>query len=199
VSIDGPEFVADLITHMRRFLGTSVLRWMGWKIEGALPSCRKYVVIAAPHTSNWDFIVGIAAMFQLRLHVHWLGKHTLFRWPFGGFFKCLGGIPVDRVSSEGVVELMVRNFQQHDEFILGLSPEGTRKKVDQWKTGFYYIASGAGVPIVPVSFDYSKRVIMIHSSFSPTGNLEQDLAALQSLFSSKMAKHPELFSPRNDS
>src|SRR5262249_37193777 len=136
-----------------------------------------------------------AAMFHLKLQVHWLGKHTLFRWPFGGFFKSLGGIPVDRASSEGVVDLMVRSFQQHDPFIVGLSPEGTRKKVVEWKTGFYYIALGAEVPIVPVSFDYSRRVITIHSSFSPTGNLEQDLRVLQSLYSSQMAKHPELFSP----
>src|SRR5262249_41315155 len=110
---------------MRRYLGTIVLRWMNWRIEGNIPSCSKYVIIAAPHTSNWDFIIGIAAMFHLELHVNWLGKHTLFRCPFRNFFQSLGGIPVDRASSEGIVELMVRRFQQEDHFALGLSPEGT--------------------------------------------------------------------------
>ena len=178
---------------MRKAIGSAVLRCMGWKIHGPLPSFPKFVVIAAPHTSNWDFIIGIAAMFKLDLHVQWLGKHTIFRWPFRGFFTSLGGIPVDRAESEGIVELMIRRFQNEEHFILGLSPEGTRKKVEQWKTGFYYIAFGAKVPIVPVAFNYSDHTITIYPAFVPSGNLEQDLVTLRSLYSSKMAKYPDFY------
>ena len=123
-------------------------------MTGDLPNCSRLVVIVAPHTSNWDFVVGIAARLALRLRIHWLGKHTLFRGLFGRWMRRLGGIPINRSAAHGAVEQVIQQFQTHKSFLVGLSPEGTRKKVPQWKSGFYHIAVGAEVPILPIHFDY---------------------------------------------
>jgi 1-acyl-sn-glycerol-3-phosphate acyltransferase len=176
-----------------RFLGSGVLKLMGWKITGPFPAVSKAVVIAAPHTSNWDFIIGIAAKFQLELQIHWLGKHTLFRKPFAPLFRWLGGTPVKRDSSEGIVQETVNLFKGQDQYLLGLSPEGTRKKVERWKTGFYHIARGAGIPIVPVAFDYSTKTILIGEPFWPSESLEMDFAALKNFYSSMEGKHQQNF------
>jgi len=159
-------------------LGRLVLRLIGWRFEGEVPDVGRAVMIVAPHTSNWDFPVGLAAKFALRLRVNWLGKHTLFRHGLARIWRPLGGIPVDRRAATGVVGAVLAEFRNRDRLLLGIAPEGTRKKVPQWKSGFYRIAQAAGVPIVPLTFDYRSRTIVFFPLFEPTGEYEADLARL---------------------
>jgi 1-acyl-sn-glycerol-3-phosphate acyltransferase len=151
----------------------------GWRFSGEVPDTSKTVVIVAPHTSNWDFPIGVVAMFALGVKVAFLGKHTLFRWPLGPIMRWLGGISVDRRSSRGVVQQIVDTFNDHDRLFLALTPEGTRGKVDQWRTGFYHMAHEAGVPILPVSFDWGRRRIAFHAPVVASGDLERDLPVIR--------------------
>jgi len=171
-------------------LGRTWLGLTGWRVEGAFPEATRYLIIVAPHTSNWDFILGIAVVFALELRVSWLGKHSLFRPPFRTFLRWLGGIPVDRRSSHGVVGDCVKAFAATPALLLALAPEGTRKGVSQWKTGFYRIAWESGVPILPVSFDYRDHVVRLMPPFHPTGDLGDDLTRLQGLFIGVVGHHP---------
>ncbi len=164
-------------------VGRALLRLKGWRFEGVVPNVPKAVVIVVPHTSNWDFVVGIAALFAMGLRASFLGKHTLFRWPLGPLMRWLGGVPVDRRTARGVVDETVNLFASTDQLILGVSPEGTRSSVDRWKTGFYYVASKARVPIVPVAFDYPGRVIRFGERLDPTGDIKADLGVLEEFFS----------------
>lgn len=168
--------------RLSRGVAGFLLRRLGWAFEGELPDLPKAVIIVAPHTTNWDFVLGITAMFALEVRVSWLGKHTVFRPPFGRLFRWLGGIAVDREASSGVVEQMVAAFRSREELILGLAPEGTRRRVARWKTGFYHIAVGAGVPIVPATFDYPRRLIRLGAPLVPTGDLASDMDHLQAFF-----------------
>jgi 1-acyl-sn-glycerol-3-phosphate acyltransferase len=145
-------------------------------------------MIVAPHTSNWDFLIGVMAMFALGVRVTFLGKHTLFRWPLGGVMRWIGGIGVDRRSSSGVVAQSIELLQGRDQLILVVAPEGTRGQVDQWKTGFYHIAAGAEVPILPVSFGYRRKLIRFGEMFIPTGNVEADLQELRDFYSDVSGK-----------
>src|ERR1043165_4802843 len=140
------------------------------------------VAIVAPHTSNWDFVVGLAARYALRLDASWLGKHTLFRPPFGWIMRRWGGIPVDRSSSHDVVAQTIEKFSSRPRVFLVIAPEGTRTKVSRWRTGFWHIARGAGVPIVPIAFDWGSRVIHILPAFPPRQNVDEDVATLQSMY-----------------
>jgi 1-acyl-sn-glycerol-3-phosphate acyltransferase len=165
-----------------RAAGRTYLRAGGWRIEGTFPEEPRFVAIVAPHTSNWDFILGMAAVWALGLRVSWLGKHTLFKAPFKGFLERLGGIPVNRSAPHGVVDGCIRAFQAAPALMLALAPEGTRKGVSQWKTGFYRIAAEAGVPIFPVGFDFRAHAIRLMPLFHPSGALERDLPLIQALF-----------------
>jgi 1-acyl-sn-glycerol-3-phosphate acyltransferase len=165
-----------------RALGLSYLRLAGWRVEGAFPEGPKCVIIVAPHTSNWDFPLGLATLFALELRASWLGKHTLFRAPFGSLLRKMGGIPVDRRASHGVVGDCVRAFEGAPSLALALAPEGTRKGQSRWKTGFYQIAAQAGVPILPVGFDFREHVVRLMPPFHPSGDLEGDLPRIQALF-----------------
>ena len=152
-----------------------------WRIAGALPNVPRMVLIGAPHTSNWDFVVGIATAWALSVRVTWIGKQELFRGPFDRFFKWLGGIPVDRSVSTGFVDQTVTTLRGLERFMLALSPEGTRKAVTRWKTGFWYIATGTGVPIVLVTFDRALRTIHLGPTLTPSGDAEADVARIRSL------------------
>ena len=163
-------------------IGSFILRLLGWRVEGDIPDHARMVVIVAPHTSNWDFPVGLAARYALRLDASWLGKHTLFRAPFGWIMRRWGGIPVDRSSSHDVVAQTIDSFATRRRVFLVIAPEGTRKQVDRWRTGFWHIAKGAGVPILPIVFDWGSRVIRIQPAFIPRENVDQDLAELQSKY-----------------
>ncbi len=176
-----------------RAFGTFVLSVMGWRIEGTPPNLPKLIIIVAPHTSNWDFVVAMAAALALDLRVHWLGKHTIFRRPFGVTLRKLGGIPVDRFARQGVVAQVVEAFRAHDRFVLGLSPEGTRKKVARWRTGFYNIARAANAPILAVALDFERKAVVIGPLFEATGNLEDDVEKMRAFFAPIKGKRPELF------
>jgi 1-acyl-sn-glycerol-3-phosphate acyltransferase len=168
---------------MWRTLGRSYLRLSGWRIEGAWPEVPKYVAVVAPHTSNWDFPLGVAVAFAVELRVSWLGKHTLFRTPFKTCLRWLGGIPVNRKASHGAVRGCVKAFEAAPALMLTVAPEGTRKGVSDWKSGFYRIAMQASVPIMPIGFDYREHVVRLMPLFQPSGNLEQDLPRIQAMFS----------------
>lgn len=156
---------------------------MGWRVDGDIPDLPKMVLIVAPHSSNWDFIVGVAAKTWMRLRVRFLGKDALFRFPLGIVMRYLGGIPVDRSTSSDVVASVVAQFGRRTRMLLAIAPEGTRKPVARWRTGFYHIARGAAVPILPIAFDWGTKTIRIGEPFSPTGNIEADLTELRSRLS----------------
>ncbi len=174
-----------------RGVGRLVLLGIAWRLEGAVPNVARCVAIVAPHTSNWDFVVGLAALLALGLRGRFLGKDTLFRQPLGTFLRWMGGLPVDRANPDGVVEQAVLSLRESEPFVLALAPEGTRKRVDRWKTGFYRIALGAAVPIWPVSLDYRTRTLRLLPVLQPSGDMEADLARLQSHYDPAMARYPE--------
>ena len=176
---------------LAEWVGRTALKLMGWRREGELPRLDKFVAIGAHHTSNWDFVIFIALKFVLRLNARWFGKHSIFRWPFGGLMRSWGGIPIQRHLSLNMVEQAIQGFRDNREFILVLSPEGTRKKVERWKMGFYHIALGAGVPIVPGALDFANRRVVIGAPFQPTGDAEADLQVLLAFFRPYVPKKPE--------
>ena len=162
--------------------GELFLSISGWRFEGSVPNVSKAVLIVAPHTSNFDFLVGVAAMFALGFRASFLGKHTLFSWPIGGLMRWLGGIPVDRRTTGGLVEETVGLFESRDSLILAVAPEGTRSNVTRWKTGFYWVALQAGVPIVPIAMDYGRRCVRLGGRFDPTGDIDADFGVLEAFF-----------------
>lgn len=156
---------------------------MNWKIVGGFPKDeKKYILIGAPHTSNYDFIIGLLIKFVLDVPINFIGKKSLFKFPFGLFFKAVGGVPVDRQKNEKVVDVVTKIFNNKKQFIFAVSPEGTRSKVDIWKTGFYYIAKQSNVPIVALTFDFGKRQTEVFPPFYPTDNKEADFIYLKSLY-----------------
>ena len=176
-----------------RAIGRGMMTLTGWTFEGTLPDEPKFVMIIAPHTSNWDFVVGLWAYFALGFRASFLGKHTIFKWPLGPFMRWLGGIPVERSVSRDRVSERVHVFQSSAKLILIIAPEGTRKFVPEWKTGFYHVANNAHVPIVPVAFDFANHVIRLFPKFVTTGDADRDIAALQDLYRGIKGKHPENF------
>jgi Acyltransferase len=173
-----------------RAVGRLALRAFGWRLSGDAPHEPKFVAIVAPHTSNWDFVVCIAAMFALDLKIRWLGKDQLFRWPLGVLLHRLGGWPVRRNTPEGLVEQAVAIIEAHDQFVLALAPEGTRSRVPRWRTGFYRIAEAARIPIVPVVLDWGRKEIIIRDPVNPTGDMPRDIAALMTGYHARMARYP---------
>jgi 1-acyl-sn-glycerol-3-phosphate acyltransferase len=169
-------------------LGRALLATLGWRVTGAFPNAPKMVLIGAPHTSNWDFVVGLAAAFTIRLGFSWVGKHLLFRPPVHWFLRWLGGIPVDRTASHGFVQQMVDEFDRRSQFLLAIAPEGTRKAVERWKTGFYHIAAGAGVPIVLVTFDKARRAVHVGPTVTPTGDLDADMGRILSVYADRLGR-----------
>jgi 1-acyl-sn-glycerol-3-phosphate acyltransferase len=180
-----------IFSSMLYWLGKWIL-WLGrWKIVGVVPDLKQYVIIVAPHTSNWDFVVAAAAKYYLHLDARFLGKAELFRPPFGGLFRAMGGYPVDRKKHNNVVDFVVSLFRENPVFSMGLSPEGTRKYVAEWKTGFYHIAFKAGVPIVMAGLDYPHRRLIISDPFHPTGDLAADMQVILAFFRPIKGRHPE--------
>lgn len=166
---------------------------LGWKVEDSFPSeIKKCIIIVAPHTSWIDFPITVLTNFGVGINANYLGKASLFKPPFGFIFKSLGGVPVDRSKSNNYVNTIVSIFNSKEQFRLGLSPEGTRKKVDTWKTGFYYIAKGANVPILSVALDYEHKIIKLSPTvFYPTDDKDADFIKLQSFFKDIKGKVPE--------
>ncbi len=176
--------------------GRRMMDLAGWRLEnidGGFPDAPKFVLIVSPHTSNWDFPVGLMAKFALHLGARYIAKHSLFRWPLGVFMRAVGGVPVNRSAASDLVEQTVRIFNERTELVLVITPEGTRSKVARWKSGFHRIARAAGVPMVLSSFDYSRKVVRLGPWFEATEDYEADLARIQSHITASMARHPERY------
>ena len=181
--------------RLTRMLGRLVLALGGWRIAGKPPQVAKLVCIVAPHTSNWDFVIGIAAVFALGLDVRWLGKHTLFRGPAGPLMRWLGGIPVDRSAPHGYSVELSRLFRRSERLLLGIAPEGTRSRVERWRSGFYAIATAAEVPIVLCYLDYSEKVAGFGPVVIPSGDPQRDMEHIGAFYRGVHAKRPDRFSP----
>jgi len=171
-------------------IGRLFLGFFGWRTEGQLPEGSKFVIIAAPHTSNWDlpFMLAVSYVFGVRLS--FLMKHTMFWGPFGPFFRWLGGIPVDRRARHNLVQQCVDAFRQHEQLVLAIPPEGTRSKVRYWKTGFYWIAHDAKVPILLGFLDYKRKVGGLGPTVFPSGGLKADLEKIREFYRGISGKHP---------
>ncbi|MEX0963565.1 MAG: lysophospholipid acyltransferase family protein [Pseudohongiellaceae bacterium] len=184
-------FSTPIITPLLRFIAILILKLIGWKAVGSSVSVPKYVLIGAPHTSNWDFPLMLLVVLKLRLRVYWMGKHTLFPFPFSGFMKWLGGIPIDRAKSHNVVYQTVNQFKTQENFVVLIPPEGTRSKVAKWKTGFYHIANNAGVPILMGYVDADKKEGGFADFFYPTGELEADMEKIRTFYAQKKGLRAE--------
>jgi 1-acyl-sn-glycerol-3-phosphate acyltransferase len=178
---------------IRRLLARIIISTTGWKPDGRRPEPKKFVLIAAPHTTNWDFIYLLAFAAYFDVEISWMGKHSLFRWPFGLFMRALGGVPVRRSKREKLVTAMARTFDDHEELGLVVPAEGTRGYVEYWKSGFYHIAMTAKVPIVMSYLDYSKKIGGFGPAFFPSGNVRQDMDVIRTFYEGRKGKYPERF------
>lgn len=165
-------------------------RLSGWRAVGRLPDLPKMVVLGASHTSNWDFLVFLGTVHAVGRHVRFIGKHSLFRWPTGGFMRALGGVPVDRRGSNDLVSQIVAEFDSNDDFVLIVAAEGTRSRTTRWRTGFYQIALKAQVPIVCAGPDYPTRHGIFGPVIHPTGDYAADMAPAFAFFKSLTPRHP---------
>lgn len=165
---------------------------LGWRIEGQFPAeIKKYIIVVAPHTSNWDFMLGLCVRSICRLKAHYIGKKELFIGPVGWLFRHLGGYPVDRSKSNNFVDAVVKLFEEKDEFVISITPEGTRKRNDDWKTGFYHIANKAGIHLVTAAIDYPSKRVIIGEPFMADDTAEKTVAHLKKYFSEFKGKIPE--------
>ncbi len=188
-----PENVPRSNGKISAWLAQQLLDKFGWKIVGELPNEAKFIMAVAPHTSNWDFILGVLVKFAGNLNVNFLGKDSIFIWPFSIWLKAIGGIAIDRSSANGVVGQIVDEFKNQQQLVLAIAPEGTRSKVQQWKTGFLQIAKQAGIPILPVQFDFKHKHVVFYPVRLIEGDIEQELSAIQGLFHRHCAKNPQNF------
>jgi 1-acyl-sn-glycerol-3-phosphate acyltransferase len=178
--------------------GRAALKLLGWRIDGTIPDIPKLVIAVAPHTSNWDFAIGVAAMFALDLQLSFLGKHTLFRGPFGAILRWMGGIPVDRSTPQGVVAASVAAFAGAERRVLAIAPQGTRKGSGRFRTGFLHIARGAGVPVLLIALDYEARRVRIGPRIEPSADVEADLARVEAYFAPVRGKRARRLPGRHD-
>lgn len=184
-------FSTPILTPLLRFIAILILKLIGWTSIGSKVSTPKYVLIGAPHTSNWDFPLMLLVVLELRLQLFWMGKNTLFPFPFAGLMKWLGGIPINRAKSHNVVYEIVSQFKNNDNFVVLVPPEGTRSKVSEWKTGFYHIANNAGVPILTGYVDAEKKEAGFADFFYPTGDLDADMKEIRSFYAEKKGLRAE--------
>lgn len=182
-----PNWLSEIVRRFSVFVYTIT----GWTAVQENPAPRKCVIIAAPHTSNWDFIYFFGLTNKLKIQSYWIGKDTLFKWPFGDMMRRMGGIPVDRSKSQNMVDAMVEEFNARDDFILTIPPEGTRGNVRQWRTGFYYIALKAKVPLIIGMMDYAKKTGGLGPEIQVTGDYEADMAKISSFYHSVTPKYPD--------
>ena len=178
-------------SFVKRKLAGTCLRMAGWELFGERPKVPKAVLITAPHTSNWDFVWMILAAWHFDFKLSWLGKDTLFSGPLGGLLKSLGGIAVNRSSANNLVEQIAKEYHRRDSLFLGIPPEGTRRYRDYWKSGFYFIAVEAGVPVVPTLLDYGQRRIGLGPMMVLTGDVKSDMDAFRVFYEGAQGKYPE--------
>ncbi len=179
------------ITALFYLLARLMLRLGGWRLRGKPPATGKFIMIAYPHTSNWDVPFTLAVCLSYGLHIHWLGKSSLFRGPLGPLMKWLGGIPLYLHESRNQVQQIVDLYARSDELVVVISPEGNRSFVEEWKSGFYHIALGAGIPIVLGFLDFARREGGYLDTFYPTGDYERDLRQIQSRYRGIQGLYPE--------
>ncbi|MBI3712320.1 MAG: lysophospholipid acyltransferase family protein [Burkholderiales bacterium] len=190
-------FKTPVINTVMRWISIVVLRLIGWRLDGRAADVQKGVLIGAPHTSNWDFPIALMICFALRLDVYWMGKHTLFPPILGAIMRWLGGIPVDRTQAGNLVQGTIDAFQHNDKLLVIVPPEGTRGKVTRWKTGFYYIAVGAGVPLGLGYLDFKEKIGGVGKLFYPSGNIEEDMREIRAFYAGFVGKHPQQFDSGN--
>jgi 1-acyl-sn-glycerol-3-phosphate acyltransferase len=183
-------FTTPILTDILRGLARLLLGLFGWRVVGRLPDHPKMIIVGAPHTSNWDFVMFLGLALILRGDFRYMGKAELFRWPLGGFFRWCGGYPVERTKPQGLVDQMAEAFRANDRFMLVITPEGTRNKVTEWKTGFYHIAKKADVPIVTGYVDSVTRTCGIGPTYILTEDMEADLRAIKAFFVGKVGIRP---------
>lgn len=187
-------FDASILNLLLHWISSFLLRIFGWRKEGKLPDIPKYILIGAPHTSNWDFPITLAYAFAFKVKVFWMGKETLFRRPFGRFMRWCGGIPIDRSKSNNVVAQTIQLFNNLEKLVMVISPEGTRKKVRSWKTGFYHIATGSNVPILLGFLDYRRKAGGFGPLVFPSGDMTIDMDTIRGFYETVVGKRPELAS-----
>ena len=172
-------------------LSNWILRKFGWTLYVDLQETTKFVAIAAPHTSNWDFPLTILAAKAINLKIHWMGKHGMFRAPYGSLLRKIGGIPVHRDTGKNYIQQMADLFNRSDHLVLALTPEGTRSRMDHWKTGFHSIARAANVPVLMVYLDYGKKQVGIGGKFYPSDDIEADFKLIREYYKDRHGKNPE--------
>ncbi|HOT47161.1 MAG TPA: lysophospholipid acyltransferase family protein [Spirochaetota bacterium] len=188
-------FNTPVVRHFLRYLSLFFLKLLGWKTSGQLPDAPKYVIIVAPHTSNWDLFYGAIIALSLKLDARFMAKHQLFRKPFGPLMKWLGGVPIDRSASHHTVDQVIRKFNENETFVLAIAPEGTRRKVNYWKSGFYHIAEGARVPILLGFLDYAAKTGGAGPLIMPSGDMDHDMGIIRSFYQSVTGKHDDKTGP----
>ena len=175
--------------------GRAVLFAFRWKTVGEAPPHPRYVLLAAPHTSNWDFVFSRATFWKHKVPLHWVGKHTLFEGFFGPIFRAMGGIPIDRRARQNMVADLAARFQAEEKFVLAVSVEGTRKRCEYWRSGFYHIARAANVPVVLGALDFSKREATLGPAIFLTGDIKADMDRIRGFYADKVGRNPEWFGP----
>jgi 1-acyl-sn-glycerol-3-phosphate acyltransferase len=188
-----PPSAPQVKARWRRWLGILLMKISGWRVAGTMPADPRFVMIVAPHTSNWDFFHGFTAYLTLQLDTTWLAKHTVFFWPLGLLARRFGGMPIDRSRGANVVRTFIEEFARRERMSITITPEGTRGRVPEWKLGFLHIAKEADVPVVPVALDYSRKLIVIFPAVMPSGDSAADLVKIKALYSKQMARHPQNF------
>ena len=183
-------FNTPILSTIFHYLALFIMRLAGWRVEGRLPDIPKFVLVGAPHTSNWDFVLFLGVIFALQANVRFMGKAEIFRSPIGAFFRYCGGVPVERKKSTGLVDQMVQVCNESERFILTIAPEGTRHHVTEWKRGFYHIAKGARIPIVIAVVDGKHKTVRIGQVFHPTEDMEADMKTIQGFFAGIVGINP---------
>jgi 1-acyl-sn-glycerol-3-phosphate acyltransferase len=192
-------FETPVIGSLLRWLSIGFLKILGWRTVPDLPTDSRWLAVIAPHTSYWDFFILVAAALKHRIRARWLGKHTFFRGPGGPLFRWLGGIPTDPTRrGEGRVSQVVDVFRASEELRVAIAPEAGFRRVKRWRTGFYYIALEAGIPLVLAYLDYGTKTVGAGDHFVPTGDVEADFARIRRFYAPMEARHPERFTlPEN--
>jgi 1-acyl-sn-glycerol-3-phosphate acyltransferase len=180
---------------MLKLFSKTVLKLTGWKLQIVIPEAKKFVLIGAPHTSNWDFPLALLAFWTVDLKIYWVAKIQIFRGPLRYLFPLLGGIPVDRSSSNGFIGQITERFSQAEEMALAIAPEGTRSRTDYWKSGFYHIAMSAHVPICFAYIDYQNKTLGFEQVLYPGGNIDTDMVIIADYYKNIKGKRPQLQGP----
>ncbi len=173
-------------------IAKAVIKLLGWKAVGKMPNAPKYILVGYPHTSNYDTLIGIFIFLSMGVHIKWIGKQSLFKGPVGWLLKKTGGIPVNRQKSQNFVKNIQTVFNKYDRLVIALSPEGTRQKTDFWRTGFYYMALAAQVPIVLGYLDYPTKTGGFGPLIWPSGNIKQDMEKIRAFYQGIHGKYPQL-------